>query len=91
MSRLFSRSVIIAAGFAFACAGACASEPQRFSARATLERAQVGTYGPRGEAPRPVVVRGARTVRAADRVERLYCRPDLLDREVTICDFKGTR
>lgn len=64
-----------------------AAEPPRFDARATLQRAQVGTYSPRAAPPVRVEVKPVRRRAPSTRfAERLVCRPDTARPEITICE-----
>lgn len=80
------RALLLAA--AILATSAHAGEPPRFDARATLQRAQVGTYSPRAAPPVKVEVKRATPRRAPSTrfAERLICRPDTARPEITICE-----
>lgn len=65
---------------------AVAGEPSRYNARATLERAKVGTYAPR--AGLPVRVEVVRPTRLSLGVERMTCQPDTLRPERLTCTYR---
>lgn len=83
------RALLLAA--AILASSAHAGEPPRFDARATLQRAQVGTYSPRAAAPVKVRVETARRpARASDRFERMTCRENPAEPHTLICETKRT-
>lgn len=70
---------------ALSCASAHAEGPSRYDARASLQRAQVGTYAPRAAPPVRVAIPAA----TSRRVERMTCRPDTLQPSILRCYYKA--
>lgn len=80
------RALLLAA--AILASSAHAGEPPRFDARATLQRAQVGTYSPRAAAPVKVEVKPSpRRAPSTRFAERLECRPDHVRPEILVCEY----